>query len=64
MTLEDLRILVAACEAGSMSTLARELHRTQSSVSQHIARLEAELGIRLFERHARGIQPTAAGKVL
>lgn len=64
MTLEDLRILVAACETGSMSSLARELHRTQSSVSQHIARLEAELGIRLFERHARGIQPTAAGKIL
>jgi DNA-binding transcriptional LysR family regulator len=64
MTLEDLRILVAACEAGSMSSLARELGRTQSSVSQHITRLEAELGVRLFERHARGIQPTAAGKVL
>src|SRR5688572_20731981 len=64
MTLEDLRILVAACESGSMSSLARELQRTQSSVSQHIARLEAELGVRLFERHARGIQPTAAGKIL
>ena len=64
MTLEDLRILVAACESGSMSSLARELQRTQSSVSQHIARLEAELGVRLFERHARGVQPTAAGKIL
>lgn len=64
MTLEDLRILVAACEAGSMSSLARGLQRTQSSVSQHIARLEAELGIRLLERHARGVQPTAAGKIL
>lgn len=64
MTLEDLRILVAACEAGSMSSLARELQRTQSSVSQHIARLEAELGVRLLERHARGVQPTAAGKIL
>lgn len=47
-----------------MSSLARELQRTQSSVSQHIARLEAELGVRLFERHARGVQPTAAGKIL
>ncbi|HWK73297.1 MAG TPA: LysR family transcriptional regulator [Povalibacter sp.] len=64
MTLEDLRILVAACEAGNMSSLARELRRTQSSISQHIARLEAELGVRLFERHARGIAPTAAGKIL
>jgi len=64
MTLEDLRILVAACEAGNMSSLARELKRTQSSVSQHIARLENELGVRLFERHARGIEPTAAGRIL
>lgn len=64
MTLEDLRILVAACESGNMSSLARDLKRTQSSISQHIARLEAELGVRLFERHARGIQPTAAGKIL
>jgi DNA-binding transcriptional LysR family regulator len=47
-----------------MSSLARELQRTQSSVSQHIARLEAELGVRLFERHARGIQPTPAGRIL
>jgi DNA-binding transcriptional LysR family regulator len=64
MTLEDLKILVAACESGSLSSLARELKRTQSSISQHIARLEAELGVRLFERHARGVAPTAAGQVL
>ncbi|MDB6158566.1 MAG: hypothetical protein JWO04_2272 [Gammaproteobacteria bacterium] len=64
MTLEDLRILVAACESGNLSSLARELRRTQSSISQHIARLEAELGVRLFERHARGVAPTAAGKML
>ena len=64
MTLEDLRILVAACEAGSLSSLARELKRTQSSISQHIARLEGELGVQLFERHARGVVPTPAGRVL
>lgn len=64
MTLEDLRILVAACESGNLSSLARELRRTQSSISQHIARLEAELGVKLLERHARGVTPTAAGKAL
>ena len=64
MTLEDLRILVAACESASLSSLARELNRTQSSISQHIARLEAELGVKLLERHARGVAPTAAGKIL
>jgi DNA-binding transcriptional LysR family regulator len=64
MTLEDLRVLVAACEAGNLSSVARELRRTQSSISQHIARLEAELGVNLFERHARGVTPTAAGRLL
>jgi DNA-binding transcriptional LysR family regulator len=64
MTLEDLRILVAACEAGSLSALARDLRRTQSAVSQHISRLETELGVKLLERHARGVEPTAAGRVL
>src|SRR5262245_34810430 len=64
MTLEDLRILVAASESGSLSSLARELKRTQSSISQHIARLESELGMQLFERHARGVMPTPAGRLL
>jgi len=64
MTLEDLRILVAACETGSLSSLARELARTQSSISQHITHLEAETGVKLFERHSRGVMPTAAGRLL
>lgn len=64
MTLEDLRIFVAACEAGSLSALARRLGRTQSSVSQHVTRLEGELGAALIERGARGIEPTEAGRIL
>src|ERR1700743_1033209 len=64
MTLEDLKVLVAACETGSLSALARDLHRTQSAISQHITRLEAEVGVKLLERHARGVVPTAAGKLL
>lgn len=64
MTLEDLRIFVSACEAGSLSALARRLGRTQSSVSQHIARLEHELGTTLLERRARGVEPSEAGRLL
>ncbi len=64
MTLEELRILVAACETGSLSALARNLNRTQSAVSQHIARLEAEVGVKLLERQARGVLPTPAGRLL
>jgi len=47
-----------------LSNLARQLGRTQSSVSQHIARLESELGVVLLERQARGIEPTEAGQIL
>ena len=64
MTLEDLKIFVSACEAGSLSAVARQVGRTQSSVSQHIARLESELGVALLDRQARGVQPTEAGRIL
>ncbi len=64
MTLEDLKIFVSACQAGSLSAVARQLGCTQSAVSQHIARLESELGMPLLERLARGVEPTAAGRIL
>ncbi|MER5727281.1 LysR family transcriptional regulator [Streptomyces sp. NPDC002138] len=64
MTLEDLRVFVAVCRAGSLSAVARELDRTQSAVSQHVKRLERETGTSLLERRPRGVVPTPAGRVL
>ncbi|MFK8911208.1 LysR family transcriptional regulator [Streptomyces sp. YS-3] len=64
MTLDDLRVFVAACETGNLSAVARDLSRTQSAVSQHVKRLEAELGLPLLERHPRGVAPTGAGRIL
>ncbi|GGX28712.1 LysR family transcriptional regulator [Streptomyces malachitofuscus] len=64
MTLEDLRVFVAVCRAGSLSAVARELDRTQSAVSQHVKRLERETGVSLLERRPRGVVPTEAGRVL
>lgn len=64
MTLEDLRTFTAVCAAGSLSAAAQELNKSQPAVSQHVARLEAELGIALLERRARGVVPTAAGTAL
>lgn len=64
MTLEDLRIFVAACEAGSLSHVARDLSRTQSAVSQHVKGLEAETGVVLLERQPRGVAVTEAGQIL
>lgn len=64
MTLDDLRVFVAVCRAGSLSAVARDLGRTQSAVSQHIRRLEKETGAALLERHPRGVSPTGAGLIL
>ncbi|MBX9394803.1 LysR family transcriptional regulator [Streptomyces sp. TRM72054] len=64
MTLDDLRVFVAVCRAGSLSAVARELDRTQSAVSQHVKRLERETGVSLLERRPRGVVPTPAGRVL
>ncbi|MQS15615.1 LysR family transcriptional regulator [Streptomyces kaniharaensis] len=64
MTLDDLRVFAAVCRAGSLSAVARELSCTQSAVSQHVKRLERELGVALVERHPRGVVPTKAGRVL
>jgi DNA-binding transcriptional LysR family regulator len=42
--------------------LAAELHVTASAVSHQVAKLEAQLGVRLFERSAHGVQISAAGE--
>ncbi|WP_030762084.1 LysR family transcriptional regulator [Streptomyces sp. NRRL F-2664] len=64
MTLDDLRVFVAVCRAGSLSAVARDLGCTQSAVSQHVRRLEKQTGTSLLERHARGVVPTEAGRIL
>ncbi|MEU6035443.1 LysR family transcriptional regulator [Actinomadura sp. NPDC047616] len=64
MTLDDLRVFVAVCEAQSLSAVAREMSCSQSAVSQHVKRLERETGLVLLERRPRGVVPTRAGQVL
>ncbi|POM26832.1 HTH-type transcriptional activator CmpR [Actinomadura rubteroloni] len=64
MTLDDLRVFIAVYETGNLSTVARDLDRTQSAVSQHVRRLERETGLPLLERRPRGVVPTEAGRVL
>ncbi|MEV8533827.1 LysR family transcriptional regulator [Streptomyces sp. NPDC051211] len=64
MTLDDLRVFAAVCQAGSLSAVARDLSCTQSAVSQHVKRLERETGLSLLERHSRGVAPTQAGHLL
>jgi DNA-binding transcriptional LysR family regulator len=59
-----LRVLTEVAKRGSFSGAAEALSYTQSAVSQQIATLEAETGMTLLERHARGVRLTAAGEAL
>ena len=59
-----LKVLVEVAARGSFSAAAEELSYTQSAVSQQVATLEAETGMTLLERHARGVRVTPAGEAL
>jgi DNA-binding transcriptional LysR family regulator len=62
VTLEDLRVLTAVADHLNLSAAARALGCTQAAVSQHIRRLEADLGTPLLVRGRRGSSLTPAGE--
>ncbi|WOI47039.1 LysR family transcriptional regulator [Acidovorax sp. BLS4] len=64
VSLDHLRIFVAAVETGSFSAAGRRVGRAQSVVSQAIAGLEAQLGVTLFTRAARLPALTPEGQAL
>ncbi|MBE7417246.1 MAG: LysR family transcriptional regulator [Ideonella sp.] len=55
-----VKSFVAVLDAGSLMGAARRLGAQQPTLSRHIAELEAQLGVPLFERTGRGVTPTAA----
>ena len=57
-------MLVAVARHGSVTAAAHALNYAQPSVSHHLARLEAETGIKLVQRAGRGIRLTDAGRLL
>lgn len=59
--LRQLQVLVQLGELGSVRRTADAVGLTQPAVTQILGDLEAMLEVRLFERHARGVSPTAAG---
>src|SRR5215470_15333722 len=64
MKLQDVHILMAVVQEGSMGKAARLLNTSQPNVSKSIADLEYALGVRLLDRHRQGIEPTQYGRAL
>ncbi|WP_412057749.1 LysR family transcriptional regulator [Bartonella sp. DGB2] len=61
---DKLRVFHAAAEAGSFTHAAQKLHLSQSAVSRQVSTLEQDVGVPLFQRHARGLILTEQGEVL
>ncbi|MCW5807929.1 MAG: LysR family transcriptional regulator, partial [Deltaproteobacteria bacterium] len=60
----DVELVVAVAETGSLSAAARRLQLTQPTVSRRLAELEAGLGEALFVRAVDGTTPTPFGERL
>ena len=64
LKLHDLHVLLTVVETGSMGKAAQRLAVSQPSVSKAVADLEYAVGVRLLDRTARGVEPTAYGHAL
>jgi DNA-binding transcriptional LysR family regulator len=63
-TVPGLRVVREAARTGSFSEAAERLGYTQSAISRQVSLMEQVAGRRLFERHARGVRPTEAGRIV
>lgn len=64
MDLRQLRYFAQIVESGSLSKASRQLLVAQPALSQHISKLEAEVGRPLLNRSSKGVAPTANGLAL
>lgn len=64
MDLKQLKTFVMVAETRSLSKASDRLKRGQPALSRQIRMLEDEMGVSLFVRHGRGMEPTEAGLAL
>lgn len=64
LKLRDLHVLFTVMQSGSMARAADQLAVSQPVVSQAVADLEHTLGVRLFDRGRRGVEPTMYAQAL
>jgi len=64
LRLRDLDTFMAVAASGGMRKAAEQLHLSQPAISKAISDLEHALGVRLFDRSRRGVEPTLYGRTL
>ncbi|GAA3949019.1 LysR family transcriptional regulator [Microbacterium soli] len=62
LSLRDVQAFIAVASTGSFRSAAGQLFTSQPAISRSVARLEADLGVRLLERGPRGATVTPAGE--
>lgn len=63
MKLTHIRDVLAVAESGSIRAAGRQLGSTQPAITRSIREIEHELGVSLFERHAKGVRLSEMGRV-
>ena len=64
LKLRQLRIVAAIASQGSLLKAAETLGLTQPALTKSLREVEDIVGVRIFDRHARGVQPNAYGTML
>ncbi|SBJ30858.1 regulatory protein%2C LysR [Klebsiella pneumoniae] len=64
LDLADLRLFIAIVDTGSITGGAANAHLALASASERLRKMEAEIGVPLLHRHARGVTMTEAGEIL
>ncbi len=64
MDITQLRTIICVADTGSLSRAADALCTAQPALSRHVRLLEEELGVRLFDRHGRGMLITEQGRLV
>src|SRR5262249_44164138 len=64
LKLHELEVLLAVAQAGSMAKAASQLALSEPAVSRSISDMENTLGVSLFDRSSKGVEPTPYGRAL